>query len=221
MGYVNDNDETREWREFMVRMQLAGRGIRDRRVLEAMGSVPRHLFCPPGTAPQEAYADHPLPVGSGQTISQPWMVADMLQALELKGNETVLEIGTGSGYGAAVLAKLVTQVHTVELLPELAESAGKRLRELGYGNITVHLGDGSAGWPEAVPYDAIVVTAGAPEVPEPLKQQLRDGGRLVVPVGDRFTQELLVVHRAGSRFHIEPRGGCRFVPLVGAHGWQT
>lgn len=220
MSYVSDSDEAREWRERMVQEQLAARGIRDRRVLEAMRSVPRHLFCPPGTALAQAYADHPLPVGSGQTISQPWMVADMLQELGLEGGETVLEIGTGTGYGAAILGKLAAQVHTVEVLPELAESARERLHGLGYDNVAVHTGDGSLGWPAAAPYDVIVVTAGAPEVPEPLKQQLRDGGCLAVPVGDRWIQELLVVRRKGDVFTVDPRGGCRFVPLMGAHGWQ-
>jgi protein-L-isoaspartate(D-aspartate) O-methyltransferase len=209
-----------EWRERMVQEQLAARGIRDLRVLAAMREVPRHRFCPPGTPLADAYGDFPLAIGLGQTISQPWMVAYMAAVLGLCGDESVLEIGTGSGYGAAVLAKLAARVHSVERLPELAERARERLAELGVANAFVHVGDGSRGWPADAPYAAVVVTAGAPTVPEPLKAQLRDGGRLTIPVGDRHVQELLLLRRCQDRFAEEARGGCRFVPLLGQFGWQ-
>lgn len=218
-GTETDTTETRAWRERMVAEQLAGRGVHDARVLAAMGAVPRHLFCPPGTDPADAYGDFPLGIGSGQTISQPWMVAEMVAELELRGTETALEVGTGSGYGAAVLGCLAATVHTVERLPELAAAAAQRLRALGAANVFVHVGDGSEGWPATAPYDAIVVTAAAPAVPAPLEAQLTDGGCLVIPVGARHVQELLRIRRHGGRFVTEPRCGCRFVPLRGRFGW--
>lgn len=227
------------WREEMVASQLAGRGIRDQRVLAAMMHVPRHRFCTPDTPLADAYGDHPQPLGRGQTISQPWMVAAMAAALELAGSERVLEIGTGSGYGAAVLGCLAATVHTVERLPELAEAARVRLAALALARVPagagqglaaleeicepacvlVHVGDGSLGLAEFAPYDAICVTAAAPAVPEPLLQQLAEGGRLVIPVGSRDIQELLVIRRHGKQYRRTPHGGCRFVPLLGTHGW--
>ena len=216
-----DSPEARHLRGAMVEYQLAARGIRDVRVLEAMRSLPRHLFCPSNTPLDEAYGDFPLPVGHGQTISQPLMVADMLQCLELKGDETVLEIGTGSGYNAALLGLLAGRVVSLEIISGLAESARHRLERLGLGGmVEVVVADGSLGWPAVAPYDGIVVTAGAPGIPATLKEQLRDGGRLVIPVGDRFFQELLVVRRRGNDFPTRPAGGCRFVPLTGQHGWK-
>ncbi len=206
-------------RNDMVETQLAARGIRDRRVLDAMRRVPRHLFCEAGTPLEETYGDFPLPVGHGQTISQPWMVACMLQCLKLTGGETVLEIGTGSGYNAALLSLLVHRTLSVEVIPALAESARRRLAALGYA-VECVAGDGSLGWPAAAPYDAIVVTAGAPDVPSELKEQLRHGGRLVIPVGDRHIQELVVIRRETDGFSLRPCGGCRFVPLTGRHGWR-
>lgn len=210
--------EACELRNAMVREQLAGRGVADARVLDAMRGVPRHLFCRPGTPLADAYDDFPLPVGCGQTISQPWMVADMLERLELKGGETVLEVGTGSGYNAALLSRLAQRVVSMEIVPELAAAARRRLRELGFA-VEIVEGDGSAGWPPAAPYDAIVVTAGAPEVPPPLLEQLAEGGRLVIPVGGRDLQELTVIRRHGSLYAVERACGCRFVPLTGRHGW--
>lgn len=216
-----DPPEARQYRHEMVTTQLMARGIRDHRVLEAMRNLPRHLFCPSNTPLDEAYGDFPLPVGHGQTISQPLMVADMLQCLELKGDETVLEIGTGSGYNAALLGLLARRVVSLEIISGLAESARHRLEQLELGGaVEVVVADGSLGWPAGAPYDGIVVTAGAPGIPATLKEQLRDGGRLVIPVGDRFFQELLVVRRRGNDFPMRPAGGCRFVPLTGQHGWK-
>jgi protein-L-isoaspartate(D-aspartate) O-methyltransferase len=178
-----------------------------------MRTVPRHLFVPEKVA-RQAYADHPLPIGHGQTISQPYVVAFMTEALGLEGDETVLEIGTGSGYQAAVLAEIVARVYSIEIVAPLAQEAAIRLRELGYENVEVRSGDGYAGWPEAAPFDAIIVTAAAPRIPEPLKQQLRDGGRLILPVGDDW-QELVVVTRRGDRFEEKRVLPVRFVPMTG------
>lgn len=207
-------------REIMIRVHLMGRGIHDPAVLSAMRQVPREEFVPAALRDQ-AYDDHPLPIGEGQTISQPYMVAYMAEALELTGVERVLEIGTGSGYAAAVLSRIVAMVHSVERLQSLAESARQRLTSLGYTGVAVHQGDGSLGWPEHAPYDAIVVTAGAPKVPKPLLQQLATGGRLVIPVGaTSFMQMLVRVRRIGEHdFRSEELCGVLFVPLVGAEGW--
>ena len=216
-----DPPEARRLREAMVARQLVARGVHDARVLDAMRRVPRHLFCPAGTPMDEAYGDFPLPVGHGQTISQPWMVADMLQGLELTGNETVLEIGTGSGYNAALLGWLAKRVFSLEIIPALAEAARLRLNLLGLGgSVDVVASDGSLGWPAGAPYDGIVVTAAAPEIPPALKAQLKDGGHLVIPVGDRYLQELLIIRREGHGFSTRHAGGCRFVPLTGRHGWK-
>ncbi len=208
-------------KERMLADHLAGRGIRDGAVLKAMREVPRESFLPPEMA-FLAYEDGPLPIQEGQTISQPYIVAYMIEALELGGTERVLEIGTGSGYAAAVVSLCAAEVFTVERLSYLAHSAEQRLRELGYRNVTVHLGDGTLGWPEHAPYDGIVVTAGAPEVPDALLEQLAPGGRLVIPVGrSPHLQELVRVRRlAGGELRYEELCGVRFVPLIGAEGWD-
>lgn len=204
----------------MVDQQLAARGIEDERVLAAMRAVPREAFVPEAFQDQ-AYADGPLPIGSGQTISQPYIVALMCEALKLAGGERVLEIGTGSGYAAAVLGHLAARVDSVERLPELAERAAFQLRELGLEQVHVHCADGSLGWSEGAPYDAIVVAAGGPSVPEALKAQLAPGGRLVMPVeSGKGWQELMRVTRVGENdFNSEELGDVAFVPLIGAQGW--
>jgi protein-L-isoaspartate(D-aspartate) O-methyltransferase len=200
-------------REAMVADQIAARGVRDAKTLAAMRKVPRHLFVP-GDLQREAYGDTPLPIGQGQTISQPYIVGFMTEALKLTGGERVLEVGTGSGYQAAVLAEIASRVYTIEIVTALADEARDRLRRLGYDRIAVRAGDGYAGWPEAAPFDAIIVTAAAPRVPEPLKEQLRDGGRLILPVGDA-EQELMVVTRRGDVFEESRVLGVRFVPMTG------
>jgi len=200
-------------REEMVDGQIAARGVRDEATLRAMKKVPRHLFVPEALAGQ-AYDDHPLPIGHGQTISQPYIVGFMTEALGLQGGERVLEVGTGSGYQAAVLAEIAERVFTIEIVAPLAEEARVRLKELGYGNVEVRAGDGYQGWPEAAPFDAIIVTAAAPRIPEPLRQQLRDGGRLILPVGDEW-QELVVVTRTGDAFEEKRVLPVRFVPMTG------
>jgi protein-L-isoaspartate(D-aspartate) O-methyltransferase len=201
-------------REAMVADQIAARGVRDARTLAAMRKVERHLFVPANVA-AEAYADHPLPIGHGQTISQPYIVAFMTEALALRGGEKVLEIGTGSGYQAAVLAEVVANVYTIEIVAPLAAEAKERLARLGCKNVEVRAGDGYLGWPEAAPFDAVIVTAAAPRIPEPLKQQLKDGGRLIAPVGDEY-QELIVVTRRGAQFETKSVLPVRFVPMTGA-----
>ncbi len=207
-------------RQAMVAQQIEARGVTDARVLAAMRAVPRERFVSPGWE-EDAYHDSPLPIEGEQTISQPYIVALMAEALQLKGGERVLEIGTGSGYAAAVLARLAAEVHSVECIPVLADLASKRLAAQGCANVTVHRGDGSLGWPQAAPYDAIVVTAAGPEVPAALKAQLKIGGRLVMPVGERHgVQELLRLTRVGE--HGEQRElllPVRFVPLTGEQGW--
>ncbi len=209
----------RDAREQMVANQLAARGIRDRRVLAAMTSVPRHLFVP-YLRRAAAYEDRALEIAHGQTISQPFMVATMTEALAARPDERVLEIGTGSGYQTAVLAELAGEVYTVERDAELAGEARALLEELGYGNIHFEIGDGSVGWRANAPYDGIVVTAGAPAVPREMEAQLRDGGRLVIPIGSRAEQELYRVTRRGDQFAMEWITSCRFVPLVGEEGWS-
>jgi len=205
-------------REAMVAEQLADRGITDERVLEAMGRVPRELFVSERDR-HKAYRDMPLRIGYGQTISQPYMVAVICQAAEVRDGDRVLDIGTGSGYQAAVLAELGAQVYTVERIPELAERAGERLAQAGYENVDVHVGDGSLGLPEHGPYDAIVVAAAAPAMPESLYAELRERGRLVVPVGGQHGQRLEVIVRSPEGPAVARSIPCRFVPLVGAEGF--
>lgn len=207
-------------KELMIREHLMGRGIRDPRVLSAMREVPRESFLP-DEMHAFAYDDSPLPIAAGQTISQPYIVAYMIEALELEGNERVLEIGTGSGYAAAVLSRCAAQVYTVERIALLAHTAGTRLEELGYRNVTVHLGDGTLGWQDQAPYQGIVVTAGAPEVPTALLEQLDLGGRLVIPVGaTQHLQSLVRVRRVGeAEYRHEDLCPVRFVPLIGEQGW--
>ena len=206
-------------RRRMVTNQLIPGGVRDQKVLEAMGRVPRHLFVSPGMEPQ-AYFDRPLPIGDGQTISQPLMVGIMTEALKIKGHERVLEIGTGSGYQAAVLAELVREVFSIERLAPLSIRARGALHRAGYRNVTLKVDDGTLGWPEKAPFDAIVVTAGAPKMPVHLQEQLADGGRLVVPVGGEDVQQLIIVERQGNNFMTTISTGCRFVKLIGENGWK-
>jgi protein-L-isoaspartate(D-aspartate) O-methyltransferase len=201
-------------RERMVKEQIEARDVRDPLTLAAMRKVRRHLFVPPESV-RLAYEDHPLPIGEGQTISQPYIVAFMTEALRLVGGETVLEVGTGSGYQAAVLADIAAKVYTIEIVEPLARSGRERLARLGYENVEVRAGDGYQGWPEAAPFDAIMVTAAAPRIPETLKAQLKEGGRLVIPVGEDF-QELIVVTRKGTRFEEQSVLPVRFVPMTGA-----
>jgi len=198
--------------------QLAARDIHDRRVLEAMDRVPRELFLPEKLR-QRAYDDAALPIGGGQTISQPYMVARICEALQLTGNERVLDVGTGSGYQAAVLAELAAEVHTIERIPELAEAARERLAEAGYGGVQVHVGDGTLGLPEFAPFDGIAVAAAAPGFPQTLYEQLKPRGRLVVPVGSARGQRLEVAVRSPEGPAVIHSVPCRFVPLVGAEGF--
>jgi len=207
-------------RENMVQSQLIPRGIRDPKVLAAMRKVPRHLFVEEALRSQ-AYGDFPLPIGEQQTISQPYIVAFMTEALELTGTEKVLEIGTGCGYQAAILAEIVPQVYSIERLPELAAKARRTLEALRYFNVKIKVGDGTLGWPEEAPFDAIIVTAAAPGIPRPLLDQLAMGGRLIIPVGDRCTQTLDVVHKTPEGLKHDYRGGCRFVKLIGTYGWDS
>jgi len=206
-------------RERMVKNQLASRNIADERVLQAMGIIPRHLFISEALA-GEAYNDHPVPIGEKQTISQPYIVALMTEALELQGKENTLEIGTGSGYQTAILAELSSRVYTIERIKSLLVDARKLLAQLGYSNVLFKAFDGTLGWKEYAPFDAIMVTAGAPSLPEPLMDQLADNGRMVIPVGDRYTQELIKVTKKGENLEQESLGGCRFVDLIGIHGWK-
>jgi protein-L-isoaspartate(D-aspartate) O-methyltransferase len=203
----------------MVERQLRRRGIEDERVLAAMERVPRELFVPDAVR-LGAYDDVALPIGSGQTISQPFMVARTCEALALTGAERVLDVGTGSGYGAAVLAELAAEVHSIERIPELAERARDALTRAGYGNVTVHVGDGSVGLPELAPFAAIAVGAAAPAFPLALYEQLEEGGRLAVPVGGRRGQRLEVIERTPAGPVVTRSVSCRFVPLVGREGWQ-
>jgi len=208
-------DPYRAAREAMVVRQLAGRDITDKRVLDAFRKVPRHIFVPDSDIGR-AYGDFPLPIGQGQTISQPYMVAVMTQLLKLEGDEKVLEVGTGSGYQAAILAELCREVYTIELLPELAENAERRLDSLGYGNIHVRAGDGYLGWPEAAPFDAVIITCAPEKLPQPLVEQLKVGGRLVVPIGPQeHAQTLTVYTKTDTGLVTDYEGGCYFVPMRG------
>src|ERR1700675_4311019 len=202
-----------------INPQISNRGVSSPPVLEAIAAVPRHEFVPLKCR-NDAYADKPLPIGKGQTISQPYMVAAMTEARELTGSERVLEIGTGSGYQAAVLSLLVRQVITVESHTSLALAAQERLTNLGYKNVHVHNGDGSAGFFDAAPYDAILVTAGAPEIPQVFARQLREGGRVVIPVGDRDNQELVQAQMKNGELQSRVLFDCKFVLLMGRYGWS-
>jgi len=220
-GFSTNGDDKREKetrfqaaRQQMVEGQLRQRDIRDERVLQAMATVPRHLFVPPAQRSQ-AYDDGPLPIGQEQTISQPYIVALMTESLRLKGTETVLEIGTGSGYQAAVLSVLAKKIYSIEIIPELAETAQERLTALGYKNVEVIVGDGNLGWPQGSPYDAIIVTAAAPQIPPALIEQLAEGGRMVLPVEVGNEQHLLRLQKVDGKITQEDLGLVRFVPLVG------
>ncbi len=212
MKYERQRDE-------MVRTQMEARGITDARVLAAFRKVPRHLFVSEALRDQ-AYGDFPLPIGEQQTISQPYIVAEMTQALELGPDDRVLEIGTGSGYQAAILSEIVFRVYTIERIRSLFMRSRKLFDQLRYHNILMKYSDGSLGWPDESPFDAIIVTAGAPEIPETLVDQLAIGGRMVIPVGDRYAQDLIRIYRDEAGFHRKNLGGCRFVKLVGEQGWR-
>ena len=207
-------------RERMVEEQLVRRGITDARVLEAMRKIPRHLFVEEALR-DRAYGDHPLPIGEGQTISQPYIVGIMTQLLHLTGSEKVLEIGSGSGYQTAVLAELARRVCSVERIASLAARARATLEAMGYTNVWVRTADGTFGWPDEAPFDRILVSAAAPAVPEPLFDQLVEGGRMVLPVGGPFAQTLTVVDRVGGEKKISADSGCVFVKLIGKYGWEA
>lgn len=208
-----ENNDYAPLRDKMIRQQLIGRGFQNKKVIEAFYRVPRHYFT--GEAlPDQAYGDHPLPIGEGQTISQPYIVALMTEALNLEDAERVLEIGTGSGYQAAILAELVKEVYTIERIAELQEKARKALDSIGYSNIYYKVGDGTKGWPEKAPYDGIIITAAVSKVPDPLLQQMRTGGNLVAPVGNINEQELKVLTRHEHGLEEKSLGRCRFVPLI-------
>jgi protein-L-isoaspartate(D-aspartate) O-methyltransferase len=208
-------------REEMVARQIAGRGIRDPKVLAAMRAVPRELFVAPDHA-DFAYDDGPLPILEGQTISQPYVVALMIQELEIGGEDKVLEVGTGSGYAAAVISRIAAEVHTVERIESLVAFAQQNLKSLGYDNVHVHQGDGTLGWSEHGPYDAIIVAAGGPEVPTALLEQLAIGGRLIIPVGsEQRAQRLIkVIRKSEAEFERQTLSHVRFVPLIGEQGWE-
>jgi len=206
-------------REEMINYQIKGRGIKDERVIWAMSVIPREKFVQAGDE-REAYIDSPLPIGMGQTISQPYMVALMTECLSLKGNEKVLEIGTGSGYQAAILSKLAKEVYTIERFEVLAQRAEKIFQELDLKNIKVIVGDGTTGLEEYSPYDGIIVTAGAPEIPKILVEELVEEGRIVIPVGNSFFQDLLRGIKRKEKLEVQNFGGCVFVPLVGKYGWK-
>lgn len=220
-GKKNQNTEAKfkRLREEMVYRQLEMRGISDPLVLEAIKTVPRHLFVSEALMDQ-AYGDYPLPIGEQQTISQPLIVAEMTQALELGKDDRVLEIGTGSGYQAAVLSRIAFRVYTVERIYALYARTRKLFDQLKYHNIVTRYSDGTSGWKDEAPFDAIMITAGGPEVPEPLVRQLGEGGRLVMPVGDKYTQDLIKITRTESGLKKENLGSCRFVKLIGEHGWK-
>lgn len=218
-GEGSGKDDFAGPRTEMIEKQLRRRGISDFRVLEAMAAVPRQEFVPKELR-HRSYDDVPLPIGEGQTISQPYIVAAMTSALGLTGTERVLEIGTGCGYQAAILSRLAKTVFSVEVRSELASDAAARLQRLGFANVHVHCGDGTLGLPDFASFDAILVAAAAPAVPEPLRGQLAGGGRMILPVGDAENQELRLIERTGNSFQTSSLEGCRFVPLVGYYGWK-
>jgi len=215
------NKDGADYREKMVKTQLVPRGITDANVLRAMRTVKRHLFVPEAQR-SAAYSDYPLPIGEGQTISQPYIVALMTQLLAANKDSRVLEIGTGSGYQAAVLAEIAKEVWTIEIIEALGKSAEARLKELGYENVHVRIGDGYAGWPEHAPFDGIIVTCACREAPQPLVEQLGEGGRMVIPVGGSLSyQTLTLFEKKNGILHKKDITGCVFVPLLGPHGWVT
>lgn len=216
MGEASDRERERHR---MVETQVAARGVSDGRVLDAMRTIPRHLFVPPAYR-EAAYADSPLPIGQGQTISQPYIVALMTELLEVVPSDRVLEVGTGSGYQAAILAKLAREVISVERIPEVSRMAEENLLRVGIRNVQLVNGDGTEGFPKKAPYDGILVTAATPSVPEPLVEQLAEAGRLVAPVGARDLQELVRLVKAGQRISRSTHGGVVFVPLLGRYGWE-
>ena len=214
-SYILASDPYLQKREWMVDHDIKGRGIKDKKVLEAMEKIPRHLFVD-DYLKDRAYADHPLPIGEGQTISQPYVVALMTEALKLKPTDRVLEIGTGSGYQAAVLAEIVKEVHTIEIRKSLAEKADKRLKDLGYKNIKVKYADGYFGWEEFAPFDAIILTASANHIPPPLIMQLKEGGRLIIPLGSTvYYQTLTLATKKKNELYLEQMGSVAFVPMTG------
>lgn len=206
-------------RRMMVESQIISRGIRDKRVIDAFLKVPRERFVPEHLK-EYAYEDGPLSIGKGQTISQPYIVALMTECLELKGKEKVLEVGTGSGYQAAIIAEMGCDVYSVERIPELARRAKRVLEELGY-NVKIKIGDGTLGWDDFAPYDRIIVTAAGPEIPPSLYNQLKEGGSIIMPVGDRYFQDLILVKKLGNRMEKKNFGGCQFVLLRGIEGWKN
>lgn len=207
-------------RERMVREQLMPRGIKNQKVLDAFRKVERHKFIPENLR-NSAYADFPVPIGEGQTISQPYIVALMTECLNLNGQDKVLEIGTGSGYQAAILAELAGEVYTIERFETLAKRAEAILNELGYTNIKIKVGDGTLGWEEAAPFDKIIITAASPQIPLPLTEQLRENGKLILPLGESFSQVLTLVEKKKGKLEFMDICGCVFVPLVGKHGWSN
>jgi protein-L-isoaspartate(D-aspartate) O-methyltransferase len=213
-------DHRAEERKIMVERQIAARGIRDPGVLSAMLEIPRHLFIPP-PYDRAAYDDNPLPIGNGQTISQPYIVALMTELLHPKSTDNVLEIGTGSGYQAAILSRLVKRLTTIERISTVADLAERNLKSLGMKNVVIIEGDGTLGYPDNAPYDGIIITAATPEIPRPLIAQLADGGILVAPVGGRDIQDLITLHKQGQSIKQVSHGGVRFVPLIGQHGWEN
>ncbi len=215
---IQNRDHKKEL-ERMIQDQVVARGITDQRILDALSGVPRECFVPEALQ-SEAYDDGALPIGYEQTISQPFTVAFMLQALELVGNERVLEIGTGSGYAAALLSRLAKEVHSVERIPELADQAQQKLVSLGYDNIQVHIGDGTLGLPKFAPYDAIIVAAGATSLPNCYADQLKDNGIIVIPIGNSHRQSMMKYTKCDGKITSEDLGGFTFVPLVGDHGWD-
>ncbi|MCK5100230.1 MAG: protein-L-isoaspartate(D-aspartate) O-methyltransferase [Desulfobacteraceae bacterium] len=215
----NQSKKFERWRNDMVENQIIARGVTDLSVIKAMKKIPRHLFVSEALI-ETAYGDHPLPIGEGQTISQPYIIAEMTQALELKGNERILEIGTGSGYQAAILAAIVDRVYTIERNNTLFLNTKKLFDKLKYHNIVTKYSDGTLGWDQESPFDAIIVTAGGEKIPEPLIKQLSPGGKLIMPVGGNFSQELIIIEKTKTGIITKNLGGCRFVKLIGRHGWK-
>jgi protein-L-isoaspartate(D-aspartate) O-methyltransferase len=219
MGYSIQHDPFQAQREAMVRTQIAERGIRDFRVLDAMRAVPRHEFVPQSFR-QDAYEDHPLPIGEEQTISQPYIVAAMLERLDLQATDRVLEVGTGSGYVTALLSLLSAEVYSVERHAQLAASAESTLQRLEYRNVKIRIGDGRQGWAEYAPFDAILVSAATSEMPPTLFAQLREGGRMMMPIGPSFSQDLQLISKVSGQAEVRVLEGCRFVPLVEGAGGE-